>query len=168
MLALQALCVYEAVGDAFAPGLNDFLRDELVLEDLEIEQPPPAELLAFARTLVDGAWARRPSYDDLLNRTVTHWRVGRMPPVDRNVLRLGLFELLDQRETAPAIIINEAVELARRFGDKDSPAFVNGVLDAIRRAREPGAPEAGPPAAGEVAPAAAADAEAPRPTPTGE
>ncbi|HMQ17459.1 MAG TPA: transcription antitermination factor NusB, partial [Phycisphaerae bacterium] len=103
MLALQALCVYEAVGDAFAPGLNDFLRDELVLEDLEIEQPPPAELLAFARTLVDGAWARRPSYDDLLNRTVTHWRVGRMPPVDRNVLRLGLFELLDQRETAPAI-----------------------------------------------------------------
>ena len=56
-----------------------------------------------------------------------------MTPVDRNVLRLGLYELLEHPETPPQVVINEAIELARRFGDADSPAFVNGVLDAIRR-----------------------------------
>lgn len=141
-LALQALCVYEALGDAFASQLNEFLRDEVVLDDLGIECPPQAELLTFARELANGAWAHKPAYDELLNRTVTHWRVNRMPPVDRNVLRIGLFELLGQRATPPAIVINEAVELARQFGDKDSPSFVNGVLDAIRRGAAPAQPAA--------------------------
>lgn len=132
-LALQALCVYDALGDAFAEQLNAFMRDELVLEDLGIDSPPQPEMLTFARELANGAWANKPAYDDLLNRTVTHWRVNRMPPVDRNILRLGLFELLGRRDTPAPIVINEAVELARQFGDKDSTAFVNGVLDAIRR-----------------------------------
>ena len=56
-----------------------------------------------------------------------------MTPVDRNVLRLGLFELLHTTNTPPAVVIDEAINLARHFGDSDSPAFVNGVLDALRR-----------------------------------
>jgi N utilization substance protein B len=56
--------------------------------------------------------------------------------VDRNVLRLGAFELIFRTETPPAVVINEAVELARRYGTKDSPAFVNGVLDRIHHGRE--------------------------------
>lgn len=134
MLALQALCVYEAVGEPFRERLAAFLRDEVILEDLGIDEPPGDDVLTFARALVDGAWARRPGYDTLLNETVPQWTVSRMTPVDRNVLRLGLYELLDARQAPPQIILNEAIELARCFGDANSPAFVNGVLDAVRRA----------------------------------
>lgn len=135
MLALQALCVYDAVGDDFGRDLNDFLRDEQVLDDLGIAQPPASAFLRFARHLVTETWLRRPGYDELLARTVAHWSVQRMTPVDRNVLRLGLYELLDAGQPAQ-VVLNEAIELARRFGDRDSPAFVNGVLDAIRRGRD--------------------------------
>lgn len=165
MLALQALCCFDALGDAFAPQLEEFLRDEQVLEDLDIERPPPAALLALARGLADGAWARRPRYDELLNRNVPQWTVSRMTPVDRNVLRLGLYELLDADETPVQVVLNEAIELARRFGDTNSPGFVNGVLDAIRRSvasenaapseppapPEPTAPSGGPPAGADAA-----------------
>jgi N utilization substance protein B len=132
-LALQALCLFDALDEAFAPQLEAFLQDPEVLADLEIDSPPPPELLVFARSLAEGAWARRPRYDELLGRTAAHWSVQRMTPVDRNVLRLGLFELLDHGQAPAQVVLNEAIELARRFGDRDSPAFVNGVLDAIRR-----------------------------------
>jgi N utilization substance protein B len=68
--------------------------------------------------------------------------------VDRNILRLGMHELFEHPETPPQVVINEAIELARHFGDADSPAFVNGVLDAIRREyaeasdSQPGSPKA--------------------------
>lgn len=138
MLSLQALCVFDALGDDFSAQLDEFLSDPAVLEDLEIEAPPADELLCFARELALGAWARRPGYDDLLNRTVAHWTVARMTPVDRNILRLGIFELIDARSAPAQVVLNEAVELARCFGDTNSPAFVNGVLDAIRRGVEQG------------------------------
>jgi N utilization substance protein B len=133
MLALQALCAFEAVGGQFSERLDHFLHDECALADLEIELPPPDELLHFARRLALGTWARREVLNDKLARTAAHWSLSRMTPVDRNVLRLGLYELLEHPETPPQVVINEAIELARRFGDADSPAFVNGVLDAIRR-----------------------------------
>ncbi len=132
-LALQALCLFDALGEDFAPQLDEFLRDPEVLADLEIASPPPEEMLVLARSLAVGAWGHRPRYDELLNRTAAHWSVQRMTPVDRNVLRLGLFELLDHGLAPVQVVLNEAIELARRFGDRDSPAFVNGVLDAIRR-----------------------------------
>jgi transcription antitermination factor NusB len=133
MLALQALCAFEAVGERFGEQLDLFLRDEQVLIDLEIELPLSDVLLSFARDLVRGAWAQHELLDEKLSRTAAHWSVSRMTPVDRNVLRMGLHELLEHPETPPQVVINEAIELARRFGDADSPAFVNGVLDAIRR-----------------------------------
>ena len=136
MLALQALCVFEAVGDAFADQLNDFLQDEEALTDLGIDLPPSPELVKFARTLTLGTWGQRDALNEILATAAAHWSLTRMTPVDRNVLRLGLHELLEHPETPPRIVINEAIELARRFGDTDSPAFVNGVLDSVRRASE--------------------------------
>lgn len=148
MLALQALCAYDGVGEAFDEYLNSFLRDGEVLHDLGIEHFPTGEMLIFARALARGAWSRRQYLNEQLSRTAAHWSLDRMTPVDRNVLRLGLYELLEHPETAPQIVINEAIELARRFGDADSPSFVNGVLDALRRTlvnfEEPDAPSASP------------------------
>src|SRR5262245_36169153 len=136
MLALQALCAYEAVGDSFQSELSRFLTDEEILADLGIPAPIDDELFAFARTLANGAWSRRRELDDHLQRTATHWSLTRMTPVDRNVLRLGLYELLCCEQTPPAVAIDEAINLARQFGDTDSAAFVNGVLDALRRESE--------------------------------
>jgi len=89
----------------------------------------PEGARAFAKELVVGVIACRDEIDALLSRCTQHWRLERMAAVDRNVLRLGGYELL-RTATPPAVVIDEAVELARRFGGERSPAFVNGVLDA--------------------------------------
>jgi len=133
MLALQAPCSFEAVGGDFPAQLREFLADEQVLRDLNIPVPLPADLAEFASVLAEGVWRRREWLDAQLSQTAVHWSLARMTPVDRNVLRLGLYELLECPATPPQVAINEAIELARLFGDADSPAFVNGVLDAIRR-----------------------------------
>lgn len=133
MLALQALCAYEAVGDAFQTQLARFFADDEILNDLGIETPVDADLATFARHLADGAWRECKRLDARLERTATHWSLTRMTPVDRNILRLGLYELIHTEQTPPAVVIDEAINLARQFGDTDSPAFVNGVLDALRR-----------------------------------
>ncbi|GMU82646.1 MAG: transcription antitermination factor NusB [Phycisphaerales bacterium] len=133
-LALQALCAYEAVGDGFREQLGRFLSDDEILSDIGIASPPEAEIVRFAHRLTQGAWSRRGELDRRIEGSAAHWSLARMTPVDRNILRLGLFELLEPVVDAPpAAIISEALELARVFGDTDSPAFVNGVLDAARR-----------------------------------
>lgn len=131
MLALQALCAYEAVGEKFDSFFTSFLSDPEVLTDLSIDGPLDEDTRNFAFTLARGAWIATKSLDESIEKTATHWRLSRMTPVDRNILRLGLHELRAQPGTAPEVIISEAIELARRFGDTDSPAFVNGVLDAV-------------------------------------
>ena len=110
----------------------------------------PAEVVRFAERLVRGAWERRVELDGLVGESSEHWKVERMPVVDRNLLRLGAYELLHPEDAPPAVVINEAVELAKRYGDADSGAFVNGVLDRLRRRLEEG-PETvgtGPPDGG--------------------
>jgi transcription antitermination protein NusB len=134
MLALQALCVFEALGDDFKPQLGSFLRDELILTDLGIDPPPPEELVRFAYQLATGAWSERRSLDERLERAAVRWRLARMTPVDRNVLRLCLHEMMLESPDSPwEVVMSEAVELAQKFGDTESHAFVNGVLDAARR-----------------------------------
>lgn len=137
-LALQALCTYEAVGDAFDDQLHDLLDDPEIHADLSLASPLHPDVRAFAGELARGAWRHRRELDERLSRASEHWSVARMTPVDRNILRLGLYELLYHPDTPPQVVLNEAVELAKRFGDADSPAFVNGVLDAVRRSLEPG------------------------------
>lgn len=86
----------------------------------------------FADELVRGAVERRDEIDRLIQAHSENWRLDRMPVVDRNILRLAVHEMT--LETTPhAVVIDEALELARRFSNEESVAFVNGVLDAVRR-----------------------------------
>ncbi|MCI0701865.1 MAG: transcription antitermination factor NusB [Planctomycetia bacterium] len=95
-----------------------------------------AEMVAYALTLYDGVVKHKDDIDPILRQTATNWRLERMLPVDRNVLRLGVYELLHDTTPQPLeVVINEAVELSRRFGSADSPAFVNGILDRIGKMR---------------------------------
>lgn len=136
-LALQALCLYDAMGEGFGEQLDTFLRDTVNYVDLGWEKVPSPGFLPLARRLATGAWQFRQRADELLQKHSTQWAVSRMPPVDRNILRLGLYELLEEPETPHAVVINDAVELAREFGGAESAAFVNGVLDGVRRSYEP-------------------------------
>ena len=94
---------------------------------------PPGELEVevFARELVDGVAAHRERIDALIAASAEHWRLPRLSRVDLNLLRLATFELLARADIPASVTIDEAIEIARRFGSEDSPAFVNGVLDHI-------------------------------------
>jgi N utilization substance protein B len=98
--------------------------------ELEIEGPAQA----FAKELVAAASARGGEIDELVASASKNWRIERMSRVDRNILRLGACELLAFRDVPVKVVINEAVELAKRFGTAESSAFVNGVLDRIATA----------------------------------
>lgn len=92
----------------------------------------PTTASAFARELVTAVVARRDEIDERIGLHARNWRVSRMAAVDRNVLRLAVYEL-KCTATPVAVVIDEAVDLARRFGSDSSPSFVNGVLDAVAR-----------------------------------
>jgi N utilization substance protein B len=93
-----------------------------------------APLPAYSSALVTGVIAHRAAIDDLLQSYAVGWTLDRMPPVDRNVLRLGIFELLWVDDVPDGVAISEAVELASRLSTEDSPRFVNGVLARIASA----------------------------------
>jgi N utilization substance protein B len=88
---------------------------------------------ARADAMARGTHADLKSIDAAITKASTNWRFERIAAVDRNVLRLGVFELIHEPGTPSPVIIDEAVEMARRFGEGESPSFVNGVLDAIMR-----------------------------------
>jgi N utilization substance protein B len=92
----------------------------------------PEGARAFAKELVTGVCRSRRDLDDRLAAHSENWRIERMAAVDRNVLRIGAYEIL-HTDTPAAIVIDEAVELAQRFGGDRSPAFVNGILDSVAR-----------------------------------
>jgi transcription antitermination protein NusB len=105
-------------------------------------------LIAYCLNLYDGVAAHQADVDQRLAEAAENWRLTRMATVDRNVLRLGAYELLFAGDAPPAVVLDEAIELARRYGSADSPAFINGVLDRLHRsaaeAKPPEAPQ--PPA----------------------
>ena len=97
------------------------------------EEPgTPPEPDPFMEELVRGALARRDDLDALIRRHSQHWRLERMPVVDRNILRLAVWEMT-ATQTPPAVVIDEALVLGQRFCEPDASAFLNGVLDAVRR-----------------------------------
>jgi len=115
----------EASGEEAAGGGR---RAERTLPGFPSQRPFDENLTA---TLVRGVCAHRVELDEILSRLSQNWRVERLARVDRNVLRLALFELAHCQADVPArVAINEAVELAKRFGSEEAPAFVNGLLDA--------------------------------------
>ncbi len=86
---------------------------------------------AFARELFEGTVSEVAALDHMIAEHTQHWRMERMPAIDRNILRMALYEILHHPETPVAVVINEAIELARRFSGEESVEFVNGVLDGI-------------------------------------
>ncbi|HTR49055.1 MAG TPA: transcription antitermination factor NusB [Kofleriaceae bacterium] len=100
----------------------------------ELELGVDGAAQSFARELVAAASARATEIDELIAAASKNWRIERMSRVDRNILRLGACELVAFREVPVKVVINEAVELAKRFGTAESSAFVNGVLDRIATA----------------------------------
>ena len=88
------------------------------------------ELVEFANSLIAGVRRNRQELDHVLSQTADHWSLERMAATDRNVLRLGAFEIL-YSDTPDRVAINEAVELAKRFGTRQSAQFVNGILDRL-------------------------------------
>jgi len=92
-----------------------------------------AETKEYSRWLVKGILARRDEIDAAILSVSEHWRIPRMAIVDRNILRLAAFELLQAGQIAPAIVINEAIEIAKKYSSPEAATFVNGILDALRK-----------------------------------
>jgi N utilization substance protein B len=120
--------------------------DDVLSREHQVDvHPPDRERDAWAIELVRGTARELARIDPLIAEHATNWRIERMAIVDRVILRLGTYELL-RTETPPAVVIDEAVELARTFSADQAVAFVNGVLDAIHRglAAQPAAPPGAP------------------------
>jgi transcription antitermination factor NusB len=122
-MALQALYQADLTGDDCLDGIEATLRDD----------GHPPEVVDYAFVLVRGVRAALAEVDGLLAAAAQHWSIHRMAAVDRNVLRLGIEEFLRHPDVPPRVVINEAIEMAKRFSTSSSGAFVNGVLDRVRR-----------------------------------
>ena len=97
------------------------------------DQTPPEDVKAFANQLFAGTIEHLGEIDPLIASHANNWDLKRMAVIDRNILRLGVFELLHLDDVPPKVSINEAIELAKRFGDTESSKFINGILDAIHK-----------------------------------
>ena len=117
-ISLQAL---------FQQDLTDSKKEDL--DDLLAEAAEGER--GYARALVTGVLENKPELDSRISEVTANWKLERIAAVDRAILRLGLYELLEMAEVPPKVVINESVELAKKFSTEKSGAFVNGVLDRI-------------------------------------
>jgi len=129
--AMQMLYQWEICGYTPAQVEATFFANQRADPDVE----------SFARDLFEGAVNDIDRLDRLVRQHADNWRLERMAAVDRNILRVALYELLHHLETPAAAVINEALEIARRFSTGDSVEFVNGVLDGIRKQLPPSEPQ---------------------------
>lgn len=139
--ALQLLFQWDVRRTPYDEILRGYYDSLLVSEDSPARPRPDP----FAEALFRGTADAVVAIDEHITRHAAHWKIPRMPAVDRNIIRLAAYELL-RTETPPAVAIDEALELARRFSGEESVHFVNGVLDAIRKelAAPPGSTSAAP------------------------
>jgi N utilization substance protein B len=117
-----------------AAGTTDAKAIEQALNAYWGHLEGPAAGRAYGDELVRGVMAARDKIDDAIRAANPVWRIERMARVDRNILRVAAFEMLHRDDVPAHVAIDEAVELAKRFGTEDSPAFVNGTLDKVARA----------------------------------
>jgi N utilization substance protein B len=125
--ALQILYQWEIGGTDVAHASQTFFGHQWAGEE------PSEELRTFATELAHDTVRRLDAIDPLIAETAQHWRPERMAVLDRLILRLAVCELLQNRGTPPAVIINEALELARTFSTEEAVKFINGMLDGIRK-----------------------------------
>ena len=100
---------------------------------LETDRPPTPEEIAFCEQLVRGVTENQSVIDVLIEDCSTNWRLTRMPLVDRNILRIAAFELVHCQDIPVSVSMNEAIELAKRYGTAESRAFINGIVDRMGR-----------------------------------
>ena len=118
--ALQILFQYDIHGK---PGLwlDMFWKENEAMDEVK----------AFAERLVAGVLEKKKDLDALIGKYATNWKISRMPIVDRSILRAGVYELLWMDDVPAKVTVNEAIELAKSFGDDDASKFVNGILDQV-------------------------------------
>jgi N utilization substance protein B len=124
--ALQMLFQWDITHDSIDQIASTFFEDQE--EDQTVED--------FARQLVIRTVEHIEKIDELIQRHAEHWRLDRMATVDRNLLRLAIQEFLVDKETPKTVVVNEAIEIARRYSTQESPQFINGILDSIKRELE--------------------------------
>jgi transcription antitermination protein NusB len=95
--------------------------------------PVDEQTRAFASELVRGATSRHAEVDTLIAQYTEHWDLDRMAVVDRNILRMAVYELLDRPSVPPRVAINEAIEISKKFGTSESSRFINGILDRVHK-----------------------------------
>ena len=135
-VALQILCAIDANPELDAHHAIGLHFQHFSGQEGDGEDAAKAESLdrPFTEALVRAVQASRQDLDDQLGRVSRNWRIERMARVERNVLRMALYELLHMPDIPARVTINEAIELAKRFGTAEAPAFVNGMLDAALKA----------------------------------
>ena len=126
-VALKAL--YELDSTAHEPGT--------VMTQRLAEEKLPDDAAAFVRQLVTGVWQHRAELDLLIHRYAPEWPIDQMAVIDRNVLRIAIYEFDIARITPLKVAINEAIELAKAYGADSAPRFINGVLGALTHATPP-------------------------------
>ena len=120
ILAMQALCQWEIQRDETSPSLADFLA----------EQDASPEATSYATKLVQEFWRQRAEIDERIASASVKWELARISPVERNIMRVAIVELLCNKVPA-AVAMDEAIEIGREYGGAESPRFINGVLDAV-------------------------------------
>ena len=120
----------------YAMDLTDYLPDE-VFAGFNAIQDLNRDAFYYARRLVDGVHGHLEEIDAVLTRFAEHWKIHRMAVVDRNLLRLGVYELMFLKEIPFPIVINEALEIVKEFSDQEGTQFVNGILDAASKEFRP-------------------------------
>ena len=126
--ALQILYLWDARRQPVDEAINAYY------ETLYSEEQPERD--PFVASLVRGTVQHVTEVDERITRHAEHWRLDRMATVDRNLLRLATQEFLFDRETPRTVVINEGIVIARRFSTQESPQFINGILDSIKKELE--------------------------------
>jgi len=120
-LAMQALYQLDVQGDDILGSLDRFFN----------ENEPDGVVVELARQWTGGTWRNLTRCDEMIESAAVRWKVSRLSPVDRSILRLSAYQLGFCEDIPPAAVINEAIELAKKFSTRQSGGFVNGVLDAM-------------------------------------
>ncbi len=124
---------------------NDFVTVTEAGDNLELSEPfnlfcslyqVNKKARPYAFDLVKGILTKIAKIDEIISGSATNWRLVRIAPTDRNLLRIAVYEIVEMDDVPPQVAINEAVEIAKRFGGDESPRFINGVLDAVKSSLE--------------------------------
>jgi N utilization substance protein B len=138
MAAVQLLYGMDSHPEAARAALAEELDAWIGRHQALLPGDTPAAARQLSRELVQGVLADLASIDELLDRASTRWRVVRMSQVDRNVLRVAVFELTGRPDVPPPVVLDEAIEIAKQLGSDESGAFVNGVLNRVLELLEQG------------------------------